>query len=151
MCKPSASSSLCLFRIGIDVYLHTAREMDVCMSRAYTNVCMSLAYTNTYPTHIHTPTHIHLSITILIASPCLSNTSLRCVRYQCIPTYRDVSMYTYRDVSMYIYRDVCLYNDVYTDMHTCPPEKLLRGALCTPVPPFCLSCTIISNKTCILD
>jgi len=32
-----------------------------------------------------------------------------------------------------------------------PPEKLLAGGLSTPVPPFCLFCTIISNKTCILD
>ena len=32
-----------------------------------------------------------------------------------------------------------------------PPEKLLGGGLSTPVPPFCLFCTIISNKTCILD
>ena len=31
------------------------------------------------------------------------------------------------------------------------PEKLLGGGLSTPVPPFCLFCTIISNKTCILD
>ena len=32
-----------------------------------------------------------------------------------------------------------------------PPEKLLGGGVLTPVPPFCLFCTIISNKTYILD
>jgi len=32
-----------------------------------------------------------------------------------------------------------------------PPEKLLGGGLSTPVHPFCLFCTIISNKICILD
>jgi len=32
-----------------------------------------------------------------------------------------------------------------------PPEKLLGGGLQTPVPPFCLFCTIISKKTCSLD
>jgi len=32
-----------------------------------------------------------------------------------------------------------------------PPEKLLGDGLSTPVPLFCLICTIISNKTGILD
>ena len=36
-------------------------------------------------------------------------------------------------------------------MYTYPPEKLLGGGLSTPVPPFCLVCTIISSRTCILD
>jgi len=31
------------------------------------------------------------------------------------------------------------------------PEKLLGDGFSTPMPPFCLICTIISNKTCILD
>ena len=33
----------------------------------------------------------------------------------------------------------------------CPPEKLLGDGVSTPMPIFCLICTIISNKTCILD
>ena len=32
-----------------------------------------------------------------------------------------------------------------------PPEKLLGDGLSTPVTLFCLICTIISNKTGILD
>ena len=32
-----------------------------------------------------------------------------------------------------------------------PPEKLLEDGFSTPMPLFCLICTIISNKTCILD
>jgi len=32
-----------------------------------------------------------------------------------------------------------------------PPEKLLGDGLSTPVPFFCLICTIISNKTGIFD
>ena len=31
------------------------------------------------------------------------------------------------------------------------PEKLLGDGFLTPIPLFCLICTIISNKTCILD
>ena len=33
----------------------------------------------------------------------------------------------------------------------CPSEKLLGDGLSTPVPLFCLICTIISNKTGIFD
>jgi len=32
-----------------------------------------------------------------------------------------------------------------------PPEKLLVDGFSTPLPLFCLICTIISNETCILD
>jgi len=32
-----------------------------------------------------------------------------------------------------------------------PPEKLFGDGFSTPMPLFCLICTIISNKTCILD
>jgi len=32
-----------------------------------------------------------------------------------------------------------------------PPEKLLGDGVSTPMPLFCLICTMISNKTCILD
>jgi len=32
-----------------------------------------------------------------------------------------------------------------------PPEKLLEDGFSTPMPLFCLICTIISSKTCILD
>jgi len=34
---------------------------------------------------------------------------------------------------------------------TNPPEKLLGDGFSTPMPLFCLICTSISNKTCILD
>jgi len=78
------------------------------------------------------------------------NTSSRCVC--CAPQMQwDIYTYVYTYVGIrdmrYIY--ICVY--ICRNTSYVPPEKLLRGGLWTPVPPFCLFCTIIPNKICILD
>jgi len=48
----------------------------------------------------------------------------------------------------YIHIKVVCVRNVYTLR---PPEKLLGVGFSTSMPLFCLICTIISNKPCILD
>ena len=64
-------------------------------------------------------------------------------KYLCIPIITDAGTFRKLGAKCNVLGDQYL---VYM-----PPEKLLGGGVLTPVPPFCLFCTIISNKTYILD
>jgi len=100
--------------------------------------CMSLSLVS------HNIRHYHLRIAYRIIFPYLSITAYLmslslvghniCRHHLCIPPPYHLCI-AHRIIFSYL----------------SPPEKLLGGGLSTPVPPFCLFCTIISSKPCILD
>ena len=130
----------------------------------YMHVCMYI-YTCTY-TYIYTYTYIfRMPLLCLICTNKKIRFYLflwkhisRCFFLSVICLYVCVCVYLFHlcedcDIPLcaYVYKYVYEDCDVLSVKNMHPPEKLLGGGLSTPVLPVCLFCTIISNKTCILD
>jgi len=150
---------MCVCQYIFIIYNHVCKCIYACIhTRTHS---LDTIYTNVYmPVHIHY-NHlykwiyacIHIYITIY------TNVSMHvCIHpHVYIPhkkktqpahlVHIHICMHTNMYAYKYVRMNICMFL-VYAHV---PPEKLFGDGFSTPIPLFCLICTIISNKTCILD